>query len=71
MSPTATVQKVCFYGQRLSKASILFQKLNPRFTDYSLIKKIMYMREKALPPNIVVCEHLRVKRNKDNTLTVK
>ena len=72
MSPIAAVQKLCFYGQTgLFKINILFQKLNPRFTDSSLIKKIMYMRENGLPPNIVVCEHLRVKKAKANTLTIK
>jgi len=51
MSPIATVQKLCFYGQTgLFKINVLFQKLNPRFTDSSLIKKIMYMRENGLPP---------------------
>ena len=50
MSPIATVQKLCFYGQTgLFKVNIFSQLRNPRFTDFSLIKKIMYMREKGLP----------------------
>ena len=49
----ATVQKVCFYGQVwLFRASILFQKLNLRLTHSSLIKKLIYMREKLLIVNI-------------------
>ena len=41
----------CFYGQTgLFKVNVLFQKLIPRFTNSSLIKKIIYMRENGLPP---------------------
>ena len=40
----------CVSMDKLGFSNILFQKLNPRFTDSSLIKKIMYMREKGLPP---------------------
>lgn len=51
MHPPATVQRLCFCGQTgLFQVNILFQKLNPRFTDTSLIKKIMYMRGKRMPP---------------------
>ena len=51
ISPTATIQKVCFHGQiGLFRVNILFQKLNPRLTDSSLLKKIIYMRENSLLP---------------------
>ena len=35
------------------------------------MKKMIYMRENVLPPKIVDSEHVRVKRDKANTLRIK
>ena len=73
MSPTATVQLLLwFYGQVwLVRVNILFQKLNLRLSDFSLIKKINYMSENVLSQNKVDSEYFRVRRDKNNTLRKK
>ena len=72
MSPSAAAQKVCFYWQnRIFRIRISFQKLNLRVTYSFPIKKMIYMRENVLPPKIVDSEHVRVRRDKANTLRIK
>ena len=45
--------------------------MNLRLSDFSLIKKIIYMSENVLSQNIVDSEYFRVRRDKNNTLRKK
>ena len=70
-SKGCNIESVLLWTNVAFKSKHFMSKLNPRLKDSSLIQKIIYMRENGLSPNIDICEHLRVKRDKTNTLRIK
>ena len=70
-SKGCNIESVLLWTNVAFKSKHFMSKLNPRLKDSSLIQKIIYMRENGLSPNIDICEHLRVMRDKTNMLRIK